>query len=49
MIGALLKCIKLLSDKIDGLKDENKTLNNKMNQTKNALVQYKNDNELLNI
>lgn len=46
---ALLKRIKLLSDKIDSLKDENKTLNNKLDSTKNELVQYKNDNKLLKI
>ena len=46
---ALLKRIKLLSDKIDSLTDENKTLNNKLDSTKNELVQYKNDNKLLKI
>ena len=46
---ALLKRIKLLSARIDSLTDENKTLNNKLDSTKNELVQYKNDNKLLKI
>ena len=39
----------MLSARIDSLTDENKTLNNKLDSTRNELVQYKNDNKLLKI
>lgn len=38
-----------MSARIDSLTDENKTLNNKLDSTRNELVQYKNDNKLLKI